>query len=783
MLLPTLIGAIGLLSTAVEAAPKGTEFNKIRSETAVPRGAGKARGSHAFRARVAARADSDAYSPPNGYFPNPNLYNLTNTSMSTSSHHNTETIILFDDSSVATIGCPTASLFVSTTTVDITVFITATSNLTYTEEPCDDDSVTIHNTKDSALLSSASTDCDDETAPVYTGPKTATVVEEHYSTETEPCPDDALYPLNSTRLNSHSTHTAHIGPYNTGTEEPCTDDPLFPANETGRPPHYTDLSHWSTTLSTQASPTSDCDDETSTGGDPSIYTHDSIGNYSIPHATPVASTKLRDDQTSSPSPSSGPAVVYTLPFGDSNTTYTKPVEYALPRDDDTSSATPTSADTGRFTPDSFSNYNPPYVTPVASTEPRDDETSSATPTSHPSPLYTLPFGESNTTYTKPVEYALPRNNSTSAATPTSADPGIFTPVSAGNFTAPYKTPVASTEPRDDETSSATSASDPPVIQFTPLPSAHYNTSTPYTTPHESTEPCDDATSSTVASNVTATTPCDDDMTTTPISTPSAVPILPFGNSTTLSSTEPCDDETMTTSALSSSSTEPCDDETTTTAWTSTPLPGNATASSPESSSTESCDDETSTSGTLSVTPFLSPTTSTSASSTPEIYVIDNSMTPVSTAGLNTTGTYSLPAKEIICEHTVESGSPSKDNTYCGVHGKPASTYFIAEHIEDSPGVSVTLEGCYQFCKSDTGATRNCQSYRYYTSDNGASRCALYGRSISWSVRELDSSQPDLWYDLTCGSPSEEAWHSDMPTSHQGDDEESSLLDISISIKP
>lgn len=848
MLVHTLIGAVGLLATAAQAAPKGTEFNKIRSETAVPRDVRDIRGRRVFRPRVAARAVSQAYAPPPSYFPDPNPYNVTNTSISTSSHPNTETII-FGDTSVVTIGCPTASLFVSTTTVDITVFVTATSNFTYTHEPYDD-----------------------ETAPGYTGPKTATIVEEHHSTETEPCSEDLLYPMNSTMLHSLSTRAAHTGvyytdAYHTDTEEPCTDDPSFPANETGRP-HYTDISLWSTTPSTHVSPTSDCDDETSTatpsnhphalytlpfGGsnttyttpeskpaestepcddtssatptsaNPGFYTSGVVGNYSTPRVTPVESSKPNDDKTSSATPTTRPAPIYTLPFGGSNTTYPEPSEspkpyynqstsvtlsrpapiYTLPSGNSntyvkpaetpttyhnqstsatpsshsapfytvpfgntntyvqpyespkpyhnqTTSATLTSEYPSAYTPVSVESSSTPQTTPVTSTESRNNSTAYMTPTSHSAPLYTFPFGNSNT-YVQPSESSKPYFNQTASFTATSEAPFTSTPVSVGNFSTASTTPAASTEPCDDETSSVTSVSEPPVIVSTPIPFANYSMTAPNTKRHESTEPCDDETttpmtSSTIVSNMTPTTPYDD--------------------------------ETMTPSAISSSSTEPCDDDTTTT-WTSTVVAGNTTASSPSSSSSEPCD-ETSTSKPVSVTPFLSSSTTTSASSTSSTPVIDTYMVPVSTPVLSTTPTYPLPVKETICEHTVQPGSPSKDTTYCGVHGTPASTYFISEFTEERSGVPVSLEDCYQFCISAAQTTRGCQSYRYYTNSAGAPRCALYGLTISKSVRELDSAQSDVWYDLTCGSPSEEAWHSDMPTSHQDEDDDS-LLQLSIDI--
>lgn len=63
------------------------------------------------------------------------------------------------------------------------------------------------------------------------------------------------------------------------------------------------------------------------------------------------------------------------------------------------------------------------------------------------------------------------------------------------------------------------------------------------------------------------------------------------------------------------------------------------------------------------------------------------------------------------------------------------------------------------------STKGCQSYRFYKNQLGAARCSLYGRGVALSVADLDKNQPDVWYDLTCGSPTAEKWHQNMPADH------------------
>lgn len=93
-------------------------------------------------------------------------------------------------------------------------------------------------------------------------------------------------------------------------------------------------------------------------------------------------------------------------------------------------------------------------------------------------------------------------------------------------------------------------------------------------------------------------------------------------------------------------------------------------------------------------------------------------------------------------------------------------------------MAVTEEGCYQFCdvscysppkrkntnmtQSVMEDTKGCQSYRFYKNELGASRCDLYGMTVSHVVRDLDNNQPGRWYDLSCGSPTGQKWHESMP---------------------
>ncbi|CAM1506715.1 Fc.00g063560.m01.CDS01 [Cosmosporella sp. VM-42] len=401
------------------------------------------------------------------------------------------------------------------------------------------------------------------------------------------------------------------------------------------------------------------------------------------------------------------------------------------------------------------------------------------------PTYPFPSGSTTLTRNQTIQtYTHPGHTHTSTE-PCDDDltSTIVTTIS-GNHTTQTQTTIitysdpASTEPCDDETSST-------LTSMTTIP--RNQTMQSYTNPGHTvttSEPCDDEATSSSALKTTKTgsetiqtytrpghtttsEPCDDDLTSTlsSVTTVSAnQTIQTYTNPRhTATTSEPCDDET-TTGMESTSISIPTTIRTSIPPFANTSVPLTSRSFTTTTILTEPCD-ETTTSRSFTVTPFLSTTTTPTFAT--ETCVIDTSMTPVTTATLTTATTppqYTQPS-QTVCEYNYEPGTPDRDSEHCGVPGEPVGTYFIAEFIEDRPGVVVSLEGCYQFCDSVMDSTRGCQAYRFYHNNLGAPRCALYGMPVSWDVRELDPNQPNRWYDLTCGSPTAEAWHEDMPASH------------------
>ncbi|KAK1714750.1 hypothetical protein BDP67DRAFT_577173 [Colletotrichum lupini] len=239
------------------------------------------------------------------------------------------------------------------------------------------------------------------------------------------------------------------------------------------------------------------------------------------------------------------------------------------------------------------------------------------------------------------------------------------------------------------------------------------------------------------------------------------------NSTTVSSAAPSESPRLATYILStktqngtytqsattsaSATTEPCDDETTSSA-----------SVAPTSSSW--------TTPTPNVTPFLPNTTSSIATSTAqattafssviptESCVIDTSMAPITTASLTTVPTSTTIPTKTVCQNDAPTGKPMPGNNHCGVHGLPVGNYFLARFVNNAPNVPVTLEGCYQFCASVMNTTDGCKSYRFYPEKGlNVPRCDLYGSTVAYALDSIDNDHPDLWFDLTCGSPSSEQW--------------------------
>lgn len=341
--------------------------------------------------------------------------------------------------------------------------------------------------------------------------------------------------------------------------------------------------------------------------------------------------------------------------------------------------------------------------------------------------------------------------------------------------------------------------------------------TVYVTPEPTEEPCDDDDmTQTVTENHNTTvteTPCDETV------TPTAQTTTKIWHVNSTITEEPCDEETphITTQVYNMTVPEPCDDDTMVTATaTSTmrhwqkvnvTMPGTPTgmpmstsqlntttsATTTEAETETPCEEtETPTTNPCDEGEIFVPFTNTSMTAAPTQTpqttdcIIDTSISPVSTSTMTATVTMTAMPTKTQCVHDEPTGKPADDSMYCGIHGKPAGTYFIAEFIENKPDEPVTEEGCYQFCdvsdihsilpkdaddanqtllQSVMESTKGCQSYRFYKNQLGAPRCSLYGHGVAKSVDDLDKNQPDVWYDLSCGSPTQEKWHQNMPADH------------------
>lgn len=56
------------------------------------------------------------------------------------------------------------------------------------------------------------------------------------------------------------------------------------------------------------------------------------------------------------------------------------------------------------------------------------------------------------------------------------------------------------------------------------------------------------------------------------------------------------------------------------------------------------------------------------------------------------------------------------------------------------------------------ATDGCKAYRFYPERGlNVPRCDLYGSNVAYALDSIDNDHPDLWFDLACGSPSDERW--------------------------
>ncbi|KAL0939405.1 uncharacterized protein CTRU02_206015 [Colletotrichum truncatum] len=142
----------------------------------------------------------------------------------------------------------------------------------------------------------------------------------------------------------------------------------------------------------------------------------------------------------------------------------------------------------------------------------------------------------------------------------------------------------------------------------------------------------------------------------------------------------------------------------------------------------------------------------------ESCVIDTSMIPITSAPLTSVPSSTLEPSRTVCQNDAPTGKPMPENHHCGVHGLPVGNYFLARFVENAPGVRVTLEGCYQFCNSVMSTTDGCKAYRFYPEKGlNVPRCDLYGSNVAYALNSIDNDHADIWFDLTCGSPSDQKW--------------------------
>ncbi|TLS25988.1 hypothetical protein PpBr36_07709 [Pyricularia pennisetigena] len=170
-------------------------------------------------------------------------------------------------------------------------------------------------------------------------------------------------------------------------------------------------------------------------------------------------------------------------------------------------------------------------------------------------------------------------------------------------------------------------------------------------------------------------------------------------------------------------------------------------------------------------------------------VIDTTVMPITTASIAQTLATTLNPTRTLCATDAPAGeTPRPRNVYCGVHGLDVGNYFLAQYVNNKANEPVTLEGCWQFCKEHSERTiikttnRNalnkqkaskkstggCRSYDFYLEPGlDVPRCNLYGSSVAYALRTIDNHQPHWWFDLNCGSPTQERWQAGHDHRHDG----------------
>ncbi|KAI6352629.1 hypothetical protein MCOR25_009361 [Pyricularia grisea] len=164
------------------------------------------------------------------------------------------------------------------------------------------------------------------------------------------------------------------------------------------------------------------------------------------------------------------------------------------------------------------------------------------------------------------------------------------------------------------------------------------------------------------------------------------------------------------------------------------------------------------------------------------YVIDTTVMPITTASVAQTLATTLTPTRTLCATDAPAGeTPRPRNVYCGVHGVDVGNYFLAQYVNNKAYEPVTLEGCWQFCKASNESTGGCRSYDFYLEPGlSVPRCNLYGSSVAYALRSIDNHQPHWWFDLDCGSPTQERWQAGHD--HRHDDDHLSALGLAADLR-
>ncbi|KAF5023311.1 hypothetical protein F66182_4619 [Fusarium sp. NRRL 66182] len=792
MLLPAFVGTVGLLCAAVEAAPRGSWLGNAQQERIVARSDPSK--NDVYRQPSYTPINNSTTSAPNSATLDPSIQCPTDyVKISTKTVDVTVTVTTSSNGSYYTTEiCHDCT---KTLTISNTVFVPPSkyaSTLSHGEHntgspyhPVNSTYVTPHQTKAAYDPSETGGAGEHPYMNSTLGHSFSTPIDKYASHTGYQKPDQSGAYSTSGGYSSPPVHTKPVysGPAHanstatrSGYAQPVYTKPVYsgPVSGNATSPVYTKPINSTPVYSKPAGYNSSIVAPSYTKPmDTPIYSAPVYTKHVIPDNSstinPPVYTKPIDTPIYTPP-------VYTKPAVPGNSSAVIPPAYTKPVD--TAIYTPP-AHTRPVVPDNSSAIAPPvYTRPV--------DTPVYTPPVYTRPGHSQPVVPGNSSVVDPPEYTRP------SKTPIYTPPVYTKPVIPGNssaidppaYTKPVDTPVYSvpvyTKPVYPEPviPGNSSAIDRPA--YTPPVDTAIYTPPVYTKPVYSRSVVP-GNSSTAESSVSST--IDYPLYTPPVyHTPvfssgaaSSIPTSSVGNPiytppvyyppfvTSESSGLPTTSATSQHDGASLSATESTSSSSSEVGTSST----ETTTGTPNVSTTREVDDIENDNTTVQTTPgeettlaetmTETPTTAPAADPYKKRLVIDVALIPASTAHFKAGVTAAVKAEptKTVYEHNAQDGATSKDTAYCGVKGEASEENFLAEYTEQRRGEAITLEGCYQFCDNNTRFAYGCQAYRFYSDGNGAPRCVLYGKAASEDIIKLDSTVEGRWYDISCGSPTDD----------------------------